>query len=147
MTSFLRTAQGTRTAWVCMHAHNPLLLELPPEAPSVRTARAAVSQVAARCGVHVANVALCVSEAVTNAVVHAFRDREGRSGTIRVLAECTDGRMLHVSVEDDGVGFSPRPDSPGLGLGLGLISTLTSSMEISATDKGSRICMRFEAAS
>ena len=98
---------------------NPLLLELPPEASSVRTARAAVSQFAARCGVHAADVALCVSEAVTNAVVHAFRDREGRSGTIRVLAECTDGRMLRVSVEDDGVGVSPRSDSPGLGLGLG----------------------------
>ncbi len=126
---------------------NSLLLELPPEAPSVRTARAAVSQFAARCGVHAGDVALCVSEAVTNAVVHAFRDREGRSGTIRVLAECTDGRTLRVSVEDDGVGVSPRSDSPGLGLGLALIRTLTSSMDISATDKGSRICMRFEAAS
>jgi hypothetical protein len=67
-----------------------------------------------------------------------------------------------VSVEDDGVGVSRRPELcrpradavaheiEGVDLdvlGLGLISTLGSSMDISDTDEGSRIRMRFEAAS
>jgi serine/threonine-protein kinase RsbW/stage II sporulation protein AB (anti-sigma F factor) len=125
---------------------DPLVLTLAPEAPSVAVARAAVSEVAARCGACVSDVALCVSEAVTNAVVHAFRDREDGSGTIRVLARCSDDGVLSVTVEDDGRGIlEPRPDSPGLGLGLSMIGAVALSVRITATDGGSRIYMRFAA--
>jgi anti-sigma regulatory factor (Ser/Thr protein kinase) len=123
---------------------DPLILELAPEAPSVAVARAAVSRLAARCGASVGDVALCVSEAVGNAVVHAFRDREDGSGTIRVHAACTRDGFLCVTVEDDGRGIlERRPDSPGLGLGLPLIAGIAFDTEIAATDNGSRIVMRF----
>jgi anti-sigma regulatory factor (Ser/Thr protein kinase) len=136
--------RGQHTA-VAIH-DDPLVLELAPEAPSVAVARAAVSEVAARCGACVYDVALCVSEAVSNAVVHAFRDREDGSGTIRVLAGCTEEGILCVTVEDDGRGIlEPRPDSPGLGLGLPTIGAMALSVQITATDGGSRIRMRFEA--
>jgi anti-sigma regulatory factor (Ser/Thr protein kinase) len=64
---------------------------------------------------------LAVSEALTNAVLHAYRD--GGSGDVAVLARRLAGRV-EVLVEDRGVGLTPRPDSPGIGVGLPLIATL-----------------------
>jgi serine/threonine-protein kinase RsbW len=37
---------------------------------------------------------------------------------------------LTVVVHDEGRGMLPRPDSPGLGLGLPLIATLAESLEL-----------------
>jgi len=71
------------------------------------------------------DVRLAVSEAVTNAVVHAFPGRS-EPGTVEVLVRVrADGRQVEVVVRDNGSGMAPRPDSPGLGLGLPLIRHLT----------------------
>jgi serine/threonine-protein kinase RsbW len=47
---------------------------------------------------------------------------------------CLSARLMddtvHVVVRDHGRGMTPRPDSPGLGLGLPLIATLTESLEL-----------------
>lgn len=80
------------------------------------------------------DIALAVSEAVTNAVVHAYRDRPA-PGDITVSIR-RDGHHLVVSVCDDGVGISPRRDSPGLGLGLALIGQLSESLQIRARRGG-----------
>ena len=53
-----------------------LELELPSEPTSVRVARHAVAAVARSSGAPEADVKLAVSEAVSNAVTHAFRDRD-----------------------------------------------------------------------
>jgi stage II sporulation protein AB (anti-sigma F factor) len=66
---------------------------------------------------------LAISEAVTNAVVHAFRLQE-RPGTVTVSVDVALHHDVQVVVRDDGMGMSPRRDSPGLGLGLGLISSV-----------------------
>ena len=59
--------------------------------------------------------ALVVNELVTNALKHAFRDREG--GTVAVTFRA--GRLCHtLTVEDDGAGFAP--DAPA-GLGLRMV--------------------------
>jgi serine/threonine-protein kinase RsbW/stage II sporulation protein AB (anti-sigma F factor) len=42
---------------------------------------------------------------------------------------------LTVVVSDEGRGILPRPDSPGLGLGLPLIATLASSLELGTNDR------------
>jgi anti-sigma regulatory factor (Ser/Thr protein kinase) len=77
---------------------------------------------------------ICVSEAVTNAVVHAFRDGQ-LDGTITISAEF--GRdALTVTVADDGVGFRPRSDSPGVGLGLPTISALADSLTVVTRPRG-----------
>jgi serine/threonine-protein kinase RsbW/stage II sporulation protein AB (anti-sigma F factor) len=123
---------------------DPLRLELPAEARSVRVARHAVSDAAARAGAPVAHVAVCVSEAVTNAVLHAYRDREDGSGTIYVSAEMTDS-LFQVTVEDDGLGMVPRADSPGLGLGLPTMSELAVDVEITARTPGLTVSMQFQA--
>jgi serine/threonine-protein kinase RsbW/stage II sporulation protein AB (anti-sigma F factor) len=79
------------------------------------------------------DVRACVSEAVTNAVVHAFRD--GPPGTVSADVELTDRELL-VRVSDDGIGFGPRHDSPGLGLGIPTIAAMSSAMTIDVSRTG-----------
>jgi anti-sigma regulatory factor (Ser/Thr protein kinase) len=71
---------------------------------------------------------LAISEAVTNAVVHAFVTQE-QTGTITVSVHVLPGRIAEVIVRDDGIGMSRRSDSPGLGLGLGLIASVADQVE------------------
>jgi anti-sigma regulatory factor (Ser/Thr protein kinase) len=71
---------------------------------------------------------LAISEAVSNAVVHAFRCRE-QTGTITVSVNVRAGQIAEVIVRDDGIGMSRRSDSPGLGLGLGLIARVADQVE------------------
>ena len=70
-----------------------------------------------------------MSEAVTNAVIHAYRDRE-RPGDVHVSA-CLDHDGVQISIADDGLGLRPRADSPGVGLGMPLIADLADRVEIS----------------
>ncbi len=72
-------------------------------------------------------VRLAVSEALTNAVVHAFVGRE--AGTVELVAT-TDADALEVRVIDDGRGMGPRPDSPGLGMGVPMIGKLCSTVDL-----------------
>ena len=51
-----------------------------------------------------------------------------------VWADLDDGQLT-VVVSDEGRGILPRPDSPGLGLGLPLIATLSSSLELGTNDR------------
>jgi serine/threonine-protein kinase RsbW len=84
----------------------------------------------------------CVSESVTNAVVHAFRDR-GSPGIVTVTAEL-EADQLVLTVSDDGTGFRPRTDSPGLGLGIPTITALAASMSVGVSDAGgTEVCMAF----
>jgi len=74
------------------------------------------------------DLGLAISEAVTNAVVHAFRFQE-QPGTVTVSVDVRALRTAEVIVRDDGMGMSPRSDSPGLGLGLGLIASVADQVE------------------
>jgi serine/threonine-protein kinase RsbW len=73
------------------------------------------------------DIRLAVTEACTNVVVHAYPD--GGEGPMEVLATLL-GDELTVVVRDEGRGIGPRPDSPGLGLGLPLIASLTESVQL-----------------
>jgi anti-sigma regulatory factor (Ser/Thr protein kinase) len=88
-----------------------------------------------------ADIALAVSEAVTNAVQHAYRD--GASGQVRVVA-CQYPDELVVVVRDYGCGMRPNPHSPGAGLGLSIIGAAASEMNVERPDDGgTRIRLRF----
>jgi serine/threonine-protein kinase RsbW len=94
----------------------------------------------------VMSVQLAVSEAMSNAVVHAFVDRP-LPGTISVLAG-REGDELWVLIRDDGSGMRPRPDSPGLGVGLPLMTSTADSLRLGASpDGGTEVAMRFTLAS
>jgi anti-sigma regulatory factor (Ser/Thr protein kinase) len=73
-----------------------------------------------------ADIKLAVTEACTNVVVHAYPDGEGPLG----ISAWVHGDQLTVVVHDEGHGMLPRPDSPGLGLGLPLIATLADTLEL-----------------
>jgi len=84
-------------------------------------------------GMDVDGVRLAVSEAVSNAVIHAYRSDD--PGTVRLRAEAVDGRLV-VEVTDEGGGLMPRPDSPGMGLGLPLMAKLTRELEVMHPEQG-----------
>ena len=122
-------------------AQLPLRECLPAEPRSVPLLRGAVERFAAAGGVangRRAAIALAVSEAVSNAVVHAYADRPV-PGSVSVEAEIRDD-VLEVTVSDEGEGMRPRLDSPGLGLGLGMIARLSDKLELSETNPG--VCLR-----
>jgi anti-sigma regulatory factor (Ser/Thr protein kinase) len=119
---------------------SPLELRLPAEAVSVPRARRALVDFAEQHGADSEAVAIAVSEAVGNALVHGYRD--GTSGHVTVRGEI-DGKHLLVTVIDEGVGMSPNPADPGLGLGLPLIGRVADSVEIERPRRGTRLLIRF----
>jgi serine/threonine-protein kinase RsbW/stage II sporulation protein AB (anti-sigma F factor) len=104
--------------------------------------RKAVVAFAIDCGFDdTGQIALAVSEAITNAVVHAYREAD--VGDVRVVA-CHEPDRLVVVVRDYGLGMLPRADSPGLGLGLPLISQMTDDLQIEAAEgTGTLLRMHF----
>ena len=86
-------------------------------------------------------IGVVVSEAVTNSVIHAYRDRD-RPGDVHVSASL-DRDGVQISIADDGLGLRPRVDSPGVGLGMPLIADLADHVEISYADPGTRIAAHF----
>src|SRR3954463_14874314 len=79
------------------------------------------------------SIALAVSEAATNVVLHAYLDEPNGDGDMDVLA-FVEGRTVHIVISDHGRGMIPRPDSPGLGLGLPLIAQLADDVHIGSTN-------------
>ena len=120
--------------------------EYPARADSVPLARNEAAGRARELGVDqsVAQaVALAVTEACSNVVVHAYRERE-EPGEMTVLVERA-GDFLCVTVLDDGLGIAPRLDSPGLGMGLPLISQITDRLDLrSRREGGAEVSMRFD---
>jgi len=119
-----------------------LELRTPAEPGAVRAIRNAVREFAVDHGVPDTDaVALALTEAVTNVVVHAYRD--GRRGDVRVVV-CAEPTRLVVVVRDYGCGMRPRHDSPGLGMGLSLIGHLASHFNVEAPEEeGTRLRMHF----
>lgn len=117
-----------------------LELELPAVPESVPTARHAAARLASAVGADELNVKIAISEAVGNAVVHAYRN--GNPGTVELEGGIENGKLI-IAVADHGVGMSPHPDSPGLGFGLPLIGNVTEDLHVEADGKGTRVSMTF----
>jgi anti-sigma regulatory factor (Ser/Thr protein kinase) len=106
-----------------------LEITLPARAENVAVVRHAVGGLGEVLDVDdqtLSDIKLAVTEACTNVVVHAYPEGEGPLG----LRASIEGRQLALVVIDRGRGIVPRPDSPGLGLGLPLIATLAESLEL-----------------
>jgi anti-sigma regulatory factor (Ser/Thr protein kinase) len=123
-------------------------LDLPAVAESCPRARHALRAALDGTAVEMAAVELAVTEAVTNVVLHAYRERDStaRHGRVRVTLDI-DTAGASVAVVDDGLGMTVRADTPGLGLGLSLITNLCDQLEIEQRADGTTVHMRFVFAS
>jgi anti-sigma regulatory factor (Ser/Thr protein kinase) len=110
--------------------------------PIARRALAAVAAAAGAAGERLDEIRLAVSEALTNAVVHAYRN--GDSGRLHVTAAVASDE-LWVLIGDDGRGLHAWNDSKGLGIGLSLISGLSDDFAIvTRASGGTEVQMRFD---
>ena len=78
-----------------------------------------------------AAIALAVSEAFGNAVLHAY---PGTVGDVDLTIDYDDPDVS-ITVSDTGVGINRPTQEPGLGLGLQLIAALTTTRTISPTPR------------
>ena len=91
------------------------------------------------------SVSMVVSELITNALEHAFPDREG--GTVRILVQA--GQLTHsISVMDDGVGFDPAKVREG-SLGMGIVRAtvedkLHGALQVSTGSGGTQVMFEFK---
>jgi stage II sporulation protein AB (anti-sigma F factor) len=114
----------------------------PGTPPGVGELRRAVAEIARRAGMPTADVdavRLAASEAASNAVIHAYRER---AGELRIRARVDDGE-LHLVIADEGDGLGPRTDSPGLGLGLPIMAHVSERFEIVSGPDGTEIHLAF----
>ena len=130
------------------HVATALHEHLAARADNVAPMRRIVVAFAADCGAsepQCDNVGLAVHEALTNAVLHAYVDRD-IPGAMTVDVSSHE-HWLDVLVSDDGVGMVPRADdSPGMGLGVRLMTRMSDQLDIASgprTSPGLRVRMTF----
>jgi anti-sigma regulatory factor (Ser/Thr protein kinase) len=118
--------------------------DFPAEAGSVPRARDAVAGFALAAGADAERleaIKLAASEAVTNAVLHAYTTG---GGTIQVTASFMPDE-LWLMVADDGCGMRPGQAAGGLGVGLVVIAQLTDDLQITKrASGGTALQMRFK---
>ena len=128
-------------------------LEFPSKSSYETFARATVGAFAARLDPTIeelSDIKTAVSEAVTNAVVHGYRGKEGI-----VYITCTlEGRELTVEVTDRGSGiqkveearqplFTTKPEEERSGMGFTIMETFMDSLEVeSAPEQGTKVVMK-----
>lgn len=115
---------------------------MPAEPASVPELRRHAARFAAEQGLGeeiVADIALAVSEAVTNAVKYA--NARGGRGVVELSA--SKGKdWLEVKVRDRGEAFG-KGSVDGLGLGLTIIARLSGELKIVQEGSGTEVSMRF----
>jgi len=121
-----------------------LVLTVPANPEAVGVLRRAAVDVAREhsAGTDLAfDVALAVSEAVTNAVKYAYVGNGEEERGVELSARARD-RFLEVSVRDWGTGFGTG-SSDGLGMGLALIARASAEMTVVQEGQGTQVRMRF----
>lgn len=98
----------------------------------------------------VADVKTAVSEAVTNAIIHGYRDREG----IVTMELRLEGRLFTVTVRDEGVGiedvakarepmFTTQPEAERSGMGFTVMETFMDELYVeSSPGQGTVVTMK-----
>jgi serine/threonine-protein kinase RsbW len=120
----------------------PFDARIPGTPLGVRLLRGELARMAKDCGMDaegIADVRLAVTEAATNAVIHAYAEAEGE---LSVTAAMRDGELA-IAIGDTGPGLIERRDSPGLGLGLPVIASVAKRLEIVSHPGGTEIRMAF----
>ena len=132
-----------------LEAGEPLALRLPAQDHSVPIARRAAVQYAEEVGADpetLWRIRLAVSEALTNVVLHAYRDTDRPEEDQIVLTALREECRIVITVADQGSGLRPRQDSPGMGFGLSLIAQTCDELRLETDATGGTVVqMGFEA--
>jgi serine/threonine-protein kinase RsbW len=126
----------------------PVDLRLPAHAASARDARVALRDVAGTLlsPDRLDDALLAVSEAINNAVLHAYGESPAGAQQVAVRIWARDG-TVEVVVADTGAGFTEGDRAPasGLGAGLRLIEALADEVRVLSDTAGTVVMMRFGA--
>ena|SRR5947209_19413292 len=114
---------------------------VPDAVPTARKALTDFARDAGAEGEQLQALRLAASEAITNAIIHAYD--LGVKGEVCISATYLHGE-LWLLIGDTGHGMRARDNSPGLGLGLALIAQLADDFQIlSRGSGGTELRMRF----
>ena len=115
---------------------------VPDSVPDARKELTAFATGAGMRGQQLEGLRLVVSEAVSNAVLHAY---EGEKGEIQVTAAVLPGE-LWILVADEGAGLrAERSENRGLGLGLGWMAQFSDGLTLLTRSSGGlEVRLRFE---
>jgi serine/threonine-protein kinase RsbW len=115
---------------------------LPENVPLVRQALAGLADELAVDSARASDMKIALTEACTNAVMHAYGDEVG---PLEVTMETNHGR-LELAVRDRGHGMRPLPserEGPPLGFGLALIASLSDEFGIVGGRHGTEVRIAF----
>ncbi|MBQ8409799.1 MAG: anti-sigma F factor [Clostridia bacterium] len=132
---------------------NKMQLKLPALSANEGMARAAVAAFCAQldpAAVEIADIKCAVSEAVTNCIVHAYKDREGM---IFINVSLLEGRVAKIEIKDKGCGiadvkearqplFTTDAASERSGMGFTVMESFTDAIRVtSKPDKGTCVVL------
>ena len=136
---------------------NEMKLRLPATSVNESVARSCLSAFVADADPTVeelCDLRCAVSEAVTNAVVHAYRDRDSSRSYIYISCRLYEGREVTVEISDNGCGIedvalarTPRyttgDGEDRCGMGFLVMESFTDSLSVkSRVGKGTTVLMR-----
>ena len=136
-----------------MKAQNQVMLEFPSRSANESFARTAAACFAAQLDPtleEINDIKTAVSEAVTNAIVHAYPDR---LGNITLRLRLLDGHTLEIMVRDKGVGIADVEQArtpmfttgseERAGMGFTIMDSFMDTLKVrSAPGKGTTVTMR-----
>lgn len=133
---------------------NEIRFTFPSKSINEGFARVAVSAFAAQLDPPVdelSDVKTAVSEAVTNCIVHAYRDKVGK---IDITVRSLEGGILYIKIKDTGCGienikqameplFTTAPNEERAGLGFAVMESFMDKLSVRSTvDKGTTVIMQ-----
>ena len=127
-----------------MNINNEMKLKIPGKSVNEGFARSAVAAFAAQLDPTVAEIAdikTAVSEAVTNCIVHAYRDT---IGTIYIETRVLENRVFMIKIKDRGCGiadvkqameplFTTAPGEERAGLGFSVMESFMDKVTVRST--------------
>lgn len=132
---------------------NMVKIHFPSLSVNESAARAMVAAFAAQSDpttTELADIKCAVSEAVTNCIVHAYRDGIGE---IYISVRICEGRVIKIEIKDKGVGiedidearkplFTTAPESERSGMGFTVMESFTDKMTVrSKLGKGTSVTL------
>lgn len=137
-----------------MKTLNEMKLTFPAHSANEAFSRSAVSSFVAQLDPRIdelSDIKTAVSEAVTNCIVHAYRDRDG---VIEITARILEGGELWIKIRDKGCGieniekamepmYTTAPDEDRAGLGFAVMESFMDKLSVrSKVGVGTTITMR-----